>query len=195
MTVATTTTLHRADLARLVQAAAAGDHGAFGALVARHRPLVARVAARCTTRAADADDVVQETWVQLWRHVGAIEQPEALAGWLRRVATNAAFRMHARNARLVASDLDDVAVADDAEDLGLRSIARAETRIAVGRAVGRLRAPDRRLVELLMAEDRPDYRAVSRAVDRPVGSIGPTRQRILDRLRRDPAITRLASAG
>ena len=43
---------------------------------------------------------------------------------------------------------------------------------------------------LLSADDRPDYRTVSRMVDRPVGSIGPTRQRALERLRRQPALAR-----
>jgi DNA-directed RNA polymerase specialized sigma24 family protein len=53
-----------------------------------------------------------------------------------------------------------------------------------------LRPADRRLVLLLSKDDRPDYRTISALVDRPVGSIGPTRQRALERLRRRPELAR-----
>jgi DNA-directed RNA polymerase specialized sigma24 family protein len=53
-----------------------------------------------------------------------------------------------------------------------------------------LRPEDRRLVLLLSEHDRPDYRTISRLVDRPVGSIGPTRQRALERMRRQPELAR-----
>jgi RNA polymerase sigma factor (sigma-70 family) len=181
-----------AELARLVGDAAAGDREAFAELVSAHRALVTQVARRYVSRSADADDVVQEVWIKLWQHLGAIEKPEALPGWLRRVTTNVAFRLQSRNARMVVGDVDELPALDLTEDLGLRRTILLEVQGVVGQALGRLKASDRRLIELLMAEDRPDYRAVSRQVDRPVGSIGPTRQRIVERLKRDPAINCLA---
>jgi RNA polymerase sigma factor (sigma-70 family) len=182
-----------AALDHLVPATAAGDRRAFAELVTRYRPLVAGVARRHVSRAADVEDVVQEVWIALWLHVGAIERPRALPGWLRRVTMHAALRAQARSGRLVASDeMDDVVSDEHTEEQGLARSGRAELHDAVEGALGRLRAGDRRLVELLMADDRPDYRSVSRALDRPVGSIGPTRQRVFDRLRRDPALERVA---
>jgi RNA polymerase sigma factor (sigma-70 family) len=180
-----------AELIRLVGEASQGDRRAFGELVDAYRPLVTQVARRYVSRAADADDVVQEVWIKLWQHIGAIERPEALPGWLRRVTTNAAFRLQARSARLVVGDVGDLPAAEATEDLGLHRTVLVEVREVVDVALGRLKASDRRLVELLMVEDRPDYRAVSRQISRPVGSIGPTRQRIIERLRRDPDINRL----
>jgi RNA polymerase sigma factor (sigma-70 family) len=181
----------KAELVRLVEAAAAGDRVAFTRLVDLYRPLVTLVACRYVSRRADTDDIVQEVWIKLWEHIGAIERPEALPGWLRRVTTNVAFRFHSRNGRLVASDVAELPATDVTEDLGLRRSVLGEVQGAVGQALGRLKPSDRQLVELLMVDDRPDYRAVSRQIDRPVGSIGPTRQRIFERLRRDPAINRL----
>jgi hypothetical protein len=47
------------------------------------------------------------------------------------------------------------------------------------------------LFALLMASDSPDYARISQTTGRPMGSIGPTRQRLLERLRRDPDIRHL----
>jgi RNA polymerase sigma factor (sigma-70 family) len=185
----------KAELVALVESAAAGDRAAFTRLVDLYRPLVTLVACRYVSRRADVDDIVQEVWIKLWEHLGTIEKPEALPGWLRRVTTNVAFRFHSRNGRLVTGDVDDLPGNDVTEDLGLRPAILGEVRGAVGQALGRLKPADRRLVELLMVDDRPDYRSVSRQIDRPVGSIGPTRQRIFERLRRDPAINRLDPHG
>lgn len=187
--------LERVELTRLVERASAGDREAFTELVDSYRSLVIHVARRYVSRQADAEDVAQEVWIKLWEHLHTIERPEALPGWLRRVTTNAAFRFQSRSARLVVGDVADQPTANITEDLGLRRTVLVEVRGVVGQALGRLKASDRRLVELLMADDRPDYQAVSRQIDRPVGSIGPTRQRIFDRLRRDPGINRLAPDG
>jgi RNA polymerase sigma factor (sigma-70 family) len=182
-----------AALDHLVPATAAGDRRAFAELVTRYRPLVAAVARRHVSRQADVDDVVQDVWIALWQHVGAIERPRALPGWLRRVTVHAALRAQARSGRLVAiGEVDDLVSDEQTEELGVARSGRAELHQAVQGALGRLRTGDRRLVELLMADDRPDYRSVSRAIDRPVGSIGPTRQRVFDRLRRDPELERVA---
>jgi RNA polymerase sigma factor (sigma-70 family) len=185
----------RSELAILVEAAVNGDRAAFGRLVDMYRTLVTQVARRYVNRNADVDDVVQEVWIKLWEHLDTIERPEALPGWLRRVTTNVAFRLHSRNARMVVGDVGEVPSLDLTEDVGVHRTILVEVRGAVGQALGRLKESDRQLVELLMVEDRPDYRAVSRQINRPVGSIGPTRQRIFERLRRDPDIHRLAPGG
>jgi DNA-directed RNA polymerase specialized sigma24 family protein len=56
---------------------------------------------------------------------------------------------------------------------------------AVWRAFSRLRATDQALLRLLMTEPRPSYEDISAALDMPIGSIGPTRQRALERLRQE----------
>src|SRR5690606_19922079 len=98
----------RDELSLLVARACAGDRDAFNPLVTLYRTLVTQVARRYVSRNADVDDVVQEVWIKLWEHLDTIERPEALPGWLRRVTTNVAFRLHARSSRLVVGDVADV---------------------------------------------------------------------------------------
>jgi RNA polymerase sigma factor (sigma-70 family) len=187
--------LRLAELVELVPAAAAGDRRAFTELVRRYRPLVTQLARRYSDRAADADDVTQEVWIKLWEHLGDIEQPEALPGWLRRVTANVAFRIQRRDGRLVPGEVAEVPSCEHTEESGIRHTILRDVRDTLDVALGRLKASDRRLLELLMIDDRPDYRAVSQLIERPVGSIGPTRQRIFQRLRRDPDVCRLAPGG
>ena len=54
---------------------------------------------------------------------------------------------------------------------------------ALRQSFARLRPSDQALLRLLMADPRPPYEEISAALDMPIGSIGPTRQRALNRLR------------
>jgi DNA-directed RNA polymerase specialized sigma24 family protein len=56
---------------------------------------------------------------------------------------------------------------------------------ALRRGLSRLRPSDQALLRLLMADPRPAYEEIAGALDMPIGSIGPTRQRALARLRRE----------
>jgi RNA polymerase sigma-70 factor (ECF subfamily) len=69
--------------------AASGDASAFSLLVAAHGPKLASLAARVTGVRADAEDVVQEAFIRLWRkapewHEGAAR----VSTWLYRVVLN-----------------------------------------------------------------------------------------------------------
>jgi DNA-directed RNA polymerase specialized sigma24 family protein len=56
---------------------------------------------------------------------------------------------------------------------------------ALWRGFRRLRASDQLLLRLLLADPRPAYDEISAALDMPIGSIGPTRARALERLRNE----------
>ena len=68
----------------------------------------------------------------------------------------------------------------------------AEERATLWAAVQELPDRHRQLMSLLLASPSPSYADVSEAVGMPVGSIGPTRQRAMERLRRDPSVLALA---
>jgi hypothetical protein len=58
-------------------------------------------------------------------------------------------------------------------------ILRDESRVVVGKLLSSIRSRERRLMELVFLEERPNYRTISTTLQVPVGSIGPTRSRIL----------------
>lgn len=66
----------------------AGDHDAFRFLVERHSRSVFRLAFRLTGREADAEDVVQETFLRAFRRIRRFESRSSFATWLYRIAVN-----------------------------------------------------------------------------------------------------------
>ena len=71
-----------------VQAARRREPGAFEALVRRHQGPLYNFCLRMLGQSEDAADVAQETFVQLYSHLGRLDEREPLAPWLFRVARN-----------------------------------------------------------------------------------------------------------
>jgi RNA polymerase sigma factor (sigma-70 family) len=178
-------------LAALLVAARGGRPGAFDQLIAACWPIVECEARRNTFRAADKDDVVQEVWVRLVEHAASIRDPRALLGWLIMVTRRTAAEIGVRHGRLVPTEIDDCSTGTSTEDEVVHAEHVHETTVGVRTALGRLTAGDRNLLLLLIGEGAPNYREVSRTLRRPIGSLGPTRRRLLDRLRSDPAVRHL----
>jgi DNA-directed RNA polymerase specialized sigma24 family protein len=70
----------------------------------------------------------------------------------------------------------------------------AERHAALREALQDLPPVGQRLITLLAADPPVPYAEISTRLDIPVGSIGPTRRRCLDKLRQHPAITALITA-
>src|SRR5688500_7140911 len=109
---------------------AAGDADAFTRLVTRHTPMVHAIACRMLGDAAEAEDVVQETFVKLWVNArGWTPSGGGLGGWLRRISTNACLD-RLRRPRFVSGEAlperaDDAPHADTIIDGERRSAAVA----------------------------------------------------------------------
>jgi RNA polymerase sigma-70 factor (ECF subfamily) len=84
----------------------AGDDAAFEALVARYQHRVFRLACRLTSE-TDAPDVVQETFLQVYRHLSTFRGDAQFSTWLYRIATNAGLMHRRARARRPAEPLDD----------------------------------------------------------------------------------------
>jgi RNA polymerase sigma-70 factor, ECF subfamily len=95
----------RTDLT-LLQRLRGGDTAALEILMEQHAPRVYRVAYGITQNAADAEEVVQDVFLTLFRKIHTFEERAALGSWLYRVATNAALvkRRGRRSDREVALD-------------------------------------------------------------------------------------------
>lgn len=171
------------DNASLLSAAARGDQAAWNELVARYTPLLWSVARGFRLGTADCADVVQNTWLKLVEKLGSVTEPDRLAAWLATTARRECLQLLRRVERRRAADEEPPDVADDAPPLD-DGLLPAERDIALWRAVDRLPDGCRRLIRMLMADPPPPYVEIARALDIAVGSIGPSRGRCLERLRK-----------
>jgi len=79
----------REGLGWLLRAARSGDSDAFAEIVRRFQTQVYHLTVRMVRRPSVAEDLSQEVFIRLWRHLGRIEGPERVPAWIRRVAANA----------------------------------------------------------------------------------------------------------
>ncbi|MGZ8724216.1 MAG: RNA polymerase sigma factor [Aeromicrobium sp.] len=179
-------------MAGLLRAAHAGRSGAPDRLIRVCRPVVECNARRCAWRNTDPDDIVQEVWVRLIQNVDRIREPRALLGWLHVVTRRLAIEIGGRNARMIPTELgDEMPAPACTEEQAIVLHERRQVTSGVLDALDRLNDTDRRLLLLLNQDQPANYLEISRRVRRPIGSLGPTRRRLLDRLGKDPAVRRL----
>lgn len=179
--------------ADLLIAARDGCQHSLQRLVVLCEPHVRRQAQRHAWRRDHVDDIVQDVWVQLIANAGQIRDPQTLIAWLSTVTRHVALRVGGRASRSVAKNIEDAGTGVSAEDDALARWRQEEVEDGVRQALDRLDGSDRTLLELLHRDDRPGYADIGQRVNRPVGSLGPTRQRLLQRLRSDQDISRLRS--
>jgi RNA polymerase sigma factor (sigma-70 family) len=172
------------DVALMVQRAAQGDHWAWERLVDQYARLIWAMTRDFKLVESDAADVFQATWLRLLEHIDRLEQPARVGSWLAATARHECLRSLAARKKVMLVQ-DDVTlqggVAHEPEiDEGLLREERAQD---VRDALSRLPWRWRRLVEMLMADPPVPYTEISDQLGLPVGSIGPTRGRCLERLR------------
>ncbi len=92
--------------AALAAQAAAGDSRAFELIVERYQARVYRLVCRLTSE-TDAPDVLQETFLQVHRHLPSFRGESQFGTWLYRVATNAALMHRRARSRRPAESLED----------------------------------------------------------------------------------------
>ena len=160
-----------------------GDPAGLDDLVRLMTPVLWQIARACSLDPAEAEDVVQTTWLALVRSRDRLRDPQAVGGWLTSTARREAWRVSGR-ARTT-TDVEDSAL--DLLVPAARSSAdeavEADERTRLWRAVAALDARCQTLLRVVAFTERPDYASLSRDLGMPVGSIGPTRQRCLGKLR------------
>ena len=170
------------DLGAVVRAATDGDRDAWNALVARYSGLVWGVARAHRLGDADAADVFQTTWLRLVEHLDRLQDPERVGAWLATTARRECLRTLRMSARVLPTETE--LLPDPGTDAPLGAALLSEERDrALWEAFGGLSERCQALLRLLVADPPPSYEDVGAALDMPIGSIGPTRQRCLERLR------------
>ena len=180
----------------LVTHARKGDKQAWDALVERYAPLIWSICRRHRLTSADADDVGQMVWLQLVTHLNQIRDPAAIAGWLATTTYRECCDIHrtARRGQSLGRVLDADHIVDQRAGEAEHELLAAERHAALHEAFTRLPSPCQQLMAALIEDPPVPYAQISVRLGIPLGSIGPTRNRCLDKLRRDPAIAALIDA-
>jgi RNA polymerase sigma factor (sigma-70 family) len=124
--------------------------------------------------------VVQTTWLRLVEHLGGLQDPERVGAWLATTARREALRALRHSARQTPTE--ELPETPTDEHLGA-ALLEAERDQALWKAFGGLSERCQTLLRILVSDPPPSYDEVSGALDMPIGSIGPTRARCLERLR------------
>ena len=171
-------------VASLVLKAREGDPSAWSELVARFGTMIAAIGRRYRLTPPDVAELQQTTWLRLVENVNRIEQPERVGGWLATTARRESLQLlrkaakyHSATDQMLANTPDRHLPEPDARPI-------AEERETVLRATwDRLKPRCQDLLALLINDDPLGYKDLSQLLQMPVGSIGPTRGRCMERLR------------
>ena len=138
----------------------------------------------------------QSVWLHLVDQLNKIREPAALAGWLATTTRRECGRLvrAAHGPHAVLYPLDAENMADEQSDAAERHVLAAERQAALREAFTHLPPAGQQLMTMLVADPPVPYAEISATLGIPVGSIGPTRSRCLDRMRRYPAIAALINA-
>ena len=137
----------------LMQVFATGDSAAFGELFARWAPALVRVAQRQLGTRADAEDVVQQTFLQLHRARRDFKLGMKLRPWLFTIALNLCRDLQRYRGRRHETPVDDVVLVADTPATTARE--DAELKARVRSALGQLSAEQRAVIELHWFDELP----------------------------------------
>lgn len=171
------------ELVLVVEQARAGANAAWETLIERFGGLVVAIARRCRLNDADVAEVCQTTWLRLVENLDRIEQPERIGAWLATTSRRESLRIATRHTAVSATDAVYLVADDEADPLDA-ALLREEQARAIRMAAERLPPRCQRLLGVLMGDDDLPYKTIAEQLSMPIGSIGPTRGRCLDHLRR-----------
>jgi RNA polymerase sigma factor (sigma-70 family) len=180
----------------LVAGIRARNEWAWRTMTERYEPLLRWLARRYGLSAQDAEDAIQLTWLRCLEHSDQLSDADKLDGWLATICRRECIRLATKARReVLQTELEMVRLIDDTPAQCDPS-AEAALRDQCARlhdAIMALPARQRMVLVELLKREGQSYLDLSRRLGLPVGSIGPTRQRAVTRLRLDPRLTDVAS--
>lgn len=167
---------HDADLVARLQA---GDQAAYAQLVEEHAGKIYRLALRLMGNEADAEDVLQETFLSAFKSIDRFEARSSLSTWLYRIASNAAL-MRLRRKEPEQVSVDEPLERDDGElvprqlfdfcCLPEEDLLRDEARAELNRAIDEL-PPSLRSVFVLRDIEGLSTEETAEALDLSVSAV------------------------
>jgi len=155
---------------------------AWADMLGRYTPKMYAVARSFAIDEQTAEDLVQTAWLRFLERCGQLRDVSALGPWLCMIVRNEARRLVTRRRTVPVAEGWDQRPADTQSPVA--GLVAGEQAKALRSAFARLGDDCRQLLTLLMADPPLSYDELAVALDRPRGSLGPTRQRCLDHLRR-----------
>ena len=174
-----------------------GDQEAWNEIIERYAPLVWSICLRYQLSRADVDDVGQSVWLLLVENIGKLREAAALPGWLSTTTRRECLRVLRTTRRHEHADLppeEQMPVDPEAATIE-QEVILAERNAALRAAFAELAPSCHELLSMLMTDPPLSYADVSTRMGIPVGSIGPTRARCLERLRQSPHLTGIVRDG
>jgi RNA polymerase sigma factor (sigma-70 family) len=165
----------------LISGCRSGEPGAWDEVFNRYHRLVRSIARSYGASEHDSEEIVQLSFSILFDSIDRIADDSRLAPWLSTIARRHTWRLLETRRRSEPTDFEDDAVShDEVREHADRSANDEVLRVALQQLPSKCRTL---LEALYLRGDEPAYATLSAELGIPVGSIGPTRGRCLERLR------------
>ncbi len=176
------------DLEILVRKCKAGDSASWSVLVDRFQSLVWSSIYRVGLRNEDAEDTFQKVFLILYKNLDRIDSALALPKWLATTAAREAIRLHRQNRDKSAVSFDAIENLEEmlaSEEATIEEVTVAAIQSgAIRRIMSQLPGKCPELLSMLYSENESSYEEIKAKLEIPSGSIGPTRSRCIERLRK-----------
>jgi RNA polymerase sigma factor (sigma-70 family) len=173
------------DDARLVKECVSGNEEAWSSLIEKYKALIYSIPVKYGLPPHEAADVFQSTCMELLTRLPQLREPRALPKWLMQVAHHQCYRWKRQQQRVVSRDADPDLPVPETPAIAESLVQQTQEEQMLREAMAFLTPQCRRLVELLFFEVPPrPYTDVAADLGLAVGSIGFTRQKCIERLRR-----------
>jgi RNA polymerase sigma factor (sigma-70 family) len=173
------------DDARLVRECLSGDEQAWSLLIEKYKGLIYSIPVKYGLPAHEAADVFQVTCMELLTRLPLLREPDALPKWLMQVAYHQCYRWKRQSQRVVSRDAEPDLPELETPAIAESLVQQTQEEQMLREAMAAMEPKCRRLIELLFFEIPPrPYSVVASELGLAVGSIGFTRQKCIDRLRR-----------
>ena len=175
----------------LIAACLDGDSTAWETLIARYQRLIYSIPMKSRLSVDDAADIFQSVCLKLYEKLSTLRDHERISSWLITIATREVWRVAARNRREMVTTASDEEDADAMSQIAAAGPLADEQRQTleqqqiVRQAIESLPERCRNLVRMLFYEkDDLSYADIARRMNMPVPSVGPTRARCLEKLKK-----------
>lgn len=152
----------------LCERASSGDVAAFQSLIRRYAPMMRAYAIRLTGSHSDADDVLQETFIQAWKKIDTVLEPAKVKSWLMTLTSNKSIDLI--RSRKPTYDLDS---ARDSQSRGSNPEDNAITSSQMGELNKLLQKlpQDQRQIWVMREMGGSSYKEIAEALDVPEATV------------------------